>query len=104
MTHLDNLRDPHAIEGLVPWLETVAKNHGDMQLYVMAGKDNQGSRDAFVVRYSNAIDMLRSAIGKVRDLQREATNEVVDKMEEVGQELQDILAPQRMPGTDEQQN
>ena len=101
MTHLDNLRDPHAIEGLLPWLETVAKSHQDMHLYIMAGKDNQGSRDAFVVRYSNAIDMLRSAIGKVRDLQREATNEVVDKMDEVGQELQDILAPQRMPGTDE---
>ena len=101
MTHLDNLRDPHAIEGLLPWLETVAKSHADIHLFVMAGKDNQGSRDAFVIRYSNAIDMLRSAIGKVRDLQREATNEVVDKMEEVADEAHGILAPQRMPGTDE---
>ena len=104
MTHLDNLRDPHAIEGLVPFMETVAKSHGDMHLYIMAGKDNQGSRDAFVIRYSNAIDMLRGAIGKLRDLQREATNEVVDKMEEVGQELHDILAPQRKPSTDEHEN
>lgn len=92
MTHLDNLRDPHAIEGLVPWLETVAQSHGDIHLFVMAGKDNHGSRDAFVIRYSNAIDMLRSAIGKLRDLQREATNGVEDKMEEVVQELQDMLA------------
>jgi hypothetical protein len=101
MSHLDNLRDPHAIAGLVPWIETLAKDHTQMHAYVMAAKDNEGSREAFILRYSNAIDFLRTAIGKMRDLHREVTNEVIDKMEPLGEEIAEILRVDRFPASDE---
>lgn len=101
MTHLDNLRDPHAITGLVPFMEMLDAKHREIYPMALAAKDNDGSRDAFIVRYSNAIDFLRLAVGKLHVLQREAINGAHDKMEEVADEAHGILAPQRMPGTDE---
>ena len=96
MTHLDNLRDPHAMAGMLPFMEQLDAAHREIYPMVLAAKDNEGSRDAFVVRYSNGIDFLRLAIRKMHELQREAINGAHDKMEEVGHELQGILA-----GTDE---
>ena len=101
MSHLDNLRDPHAIAGLVPWIETLAKDHTQMHAYVMAAKDNEGSCIGFTVRYSGALDALRTAIGNLRDLQREVTNEVIDKMEPLGEEIAEILRVDRFPASDE---
>ena len=101
MTHTDNIRDPHAIEGLLPWVETVAKNHGDMYGYIMAAYDNDGSRTAIATRYSNDMDLLRTVIGRLRSIQSEISSAVMDKMEELDMELDSILAPQRKPSTDE---
>ena len=99
MTHLDNLRDPHAITGLVPFMEMLDAKHREIYPMVLAAKDNAGSRDAFVVRYSNGIDFLRAAVRKMHELQRDVINGAHDKMEEVADEAHGILAPQRMPGT-----
>lgn len=101
MTHLDNIRDPHAITGLVPFMEMLDAKHREIYPMALAAKDNDGSRDAFIVRYSNAIDFLRLAVGKLHDLQREAINGAHDNMDGFVEEVCGILAPQRRPSTDE---
>lgn len=101
MTHLDNLRDPHAITGLVPFMEMLDAKHREIYPMALAAKDNDGSRDAFIVRYSNAIDFLRGAVGKLHDLQREAINGAHDNMDGFVEEVYGILASHRGPSTDE---
>lgn len=101
MDHLTNLRDPHAIIGLVPWVESLATAHPQVYEIMNAVKDNEGSREAFTVRYSNALDQLRSDIGRLRDMQRELVNELADKMAPLDRELEEILHSERFPASDE---
>lgn len=101
MTHTDNVRDPRAIEGLIPYMEMLRDGHKDMYAFILAVKDNEGSRDALITRYSVRLDLLRREIGGLLDLQREVNNAMVDKMEEVGEEVHAILSPQRPPCDDE---
>ena len=42
MDHLTNLRDPHAIIGLVPWVESLATAHPQVYEIMNAVKDNEG--------------------------------------------------------------
>jgi hypothetical protein len=101
MTHLQNVRDPHAMSGLIPFMEALDAKHREIYPMILAAKDNEGSRDAFVVRYSNAMDALRGSVRKLHDLQREAINGAHDNMDGFVDEVWGILVPQRKPSTDE---
>ena len=101
MTHLQNTSDPYAIKGLVPFMELLDAKHREIYPMILAAKDNEGSRDAFIVRYSNAIDALRYSVGKLHDLQREAINGAHDNMEDFVKDVCGMLALQRRPSTDE---
>jgi hypothetical protein len=101
MTHLQNVRDPHAMSGLIPFMELLDTAHREIYPMILAAKDNKGSREAFFVRYSNAMDALRNSVGKLHDLQREAINGAHDNMDGFVEEVCGILAPQRRPSTDE---